>query len=183
MELMVKIPAQLKSVLLILSLVVLLLLGLNLVLGRYGRFWEKKEPGAPKTPTKISLACPTQSELCSQAKVLSEGNFSGLGFNLPQKTQVLAAFSGRLEESPQKPPGRLPTQPLLSLTADGYEGLYSFYGAVSVPLPAQVKAGEKIGEIGEGMFPAVAPLTGLNYVFLLKKDGQSQPISSSDFEK
>lgn len=134
---------------------------------------------------KISLGCPVAKDFCQQGKVLGEAGESnyGLGFNLPQDTPLLAAFSGTVEDKP-KILQRLSSMPFIYLRdGKGNEAVYSFYGTWSVSPGASVTLGQEIGKIGEGKFPPPAPAAGLNFFFALKKDGESQKISPGDFGK
>lgn len=136
----------------------------------------------PKPKLAIKLSCPVPEEFCSTAKTIDMGeSFYALGFNLPVKTPLLAAFSGRIEDEP-KVEGRPANQPLLYLRdKEGQEAIYSFYGSASVAVGTQVSVGQEIGKIGEGSFPPIAPFSGLNSFFALKKGEGYQKITPADF--
>lgn len=154
-----------------------------------GNLGERGEepPVSPTTPTPkpkpaVKLSCPVPKEFCSTAKVIDMGeSFYALGFNLPVGMTLLAAFSGRIEDEP-KVEGRPANQPLLYLRdKQGQEAIYSFYGTASLAVGTQVSVGQEIGKIGEGSFPPIAPFSGLNSFFALKKGESYQKITPADF--
>lgn len=136
----------------------------------------------PKPKPAVKLSCPVPEEFCPTAKVIDMGeSFYALGFNLPVGTTLLAAFSGRIEDEP-KVEGRPANQPLLYLRdRKGQEAIYSFYGTASLAVGTQVAVGQEIGKIREGSFPPIAPFSGLNSFFALKKGESYQKITPADF--
>lgn len=137
---------------------------------------------AKTTPTKprITIACPVEKQFCQQATVINEGNIFGYGFNLPEGTKILSVFEGLLTDQP-KPPERSDKQPILYLTdKEQNEAIYSFYGSVSVKVPAEkVEQGVELGKIGPGTFPPYPPLSGLNFFLVIKdKNGLMLPFET-----
>lgn len=121
-------------------------------------------------PAKITISCPVKQELCATAKIISEGDTRGIGFNLPEGTILTAVLSGAVTDQP-KITNRSEKQPLLYLgDAQGNQAIYSFYGTVSLKVPAEkIVEGQELGKIGSGTFPPYPPLSGLNF-FLVVKD-------------
>lgn len=123
-------------------------------------------------PAEIKIGCPVAKEFCSQGKIISNGeSFYGISFTLPVDTPLLAVFLGQLSDQP-KIPNRPLTQPLLYLKNNkGLEATYSFFGSSTLQ-SKNYTAGEKIGTIGKGQFPAIVPFGGSNLLLSLKQNGQ-----------
>ncbi|MBU1000509.1 hypothetical protein KKE78_03900 [Patescibacteria group bacterium] len=141
---------------------------------------KAKNPAVASKPAKPVLSCPVPENFCAQPRMIeNNGNYYALGFNLPQGTPLLAAFSGKVENEP-----KISNHPLLYLRDNkGNEAVYSFYGTTTIPLGNTVSVGTEIAKIGEGLFPPVAPFIGLNATFSLKKAGAFQKVSPEDFGK
>ncbi|RJP47383.1 MAG: hypothetical protein C4584_00455 [Armatimonadetes bacterium] len=120
----------------------------------------------------LPVSCPVEKDICNTKKQLDDGQFKAVGFNLKEDARVLAAFDGKLEDTPIIP-YRSASQPYLYLRDQaGNEIIYSFYGTVSVPIGSDVKKGDEIGKIGEGTFPVDPMLAGLNF-FVTSKNGEN----------
>lgn len=82
----------------IVSFLIIVLLGFNLALSRYGAFWQKARRLLPKSQpvkqtepaSKFSLDCPVPKEYCSEVDEI--GRY--LGFQLPPGTEIRAVMSG-----------------------------------------------------------------------------------------
>ena len=163
------------------AIVVAIFFGWLMIKNKFSKKIATPPPQSSPTPMLsspvISIACPVPKEFCSQAKEVDAGaEFSGLGFNLPAGTSVLAVFSGTITDEP-KVKGRLSNEPLLYLTdLKGDMVVYSYYGTISSAVGKSVSAGSEIGKIGPGSFP-VGPISGLNFLFSLKQGGKYQKIS------
>ena len=150
----------------------------------YTTFYNKQEtrnftPVPPKITSakpKITIPCPIKKELCATAKIINEGDIQGIGFSLPEGTLLTAVLQGAVTDQP-KITGRSDTEPLLYLGDDkGNQAIYSFYGTVSLKVPAEkITQGQELGKIGPGTFPPYPPLSDLNF-FLVVKDKNNQTL-------
>lgn len=139
-------------------------------------------PTLASTASKPALFCPVAKKFCSQAREMSQGDFFGLGFDLPLGVQILAAFPAKLDDQPKT--SKVSGQQVVYLRdTNGNELTYVFYGTLSASIGAQLKIGEEIGKIGKGSFPAVAPFSGLNFTLTLKNLGKPQKLTLGDFGK
>lgn len=139
-------------------------------------------PTLASTAPKPALFCPVSKELCDKAREMTQGDFFGLGFDLPSGTPILTAFPAKLSDQPKT--GKGTGQQVVYLRdLKGNELTYVFYGTLSASIGAQLKIGEEIGKIGKGSFPAVAPFSGLNFTLTLRNLGKPQKLSPADFGK
>lgn len=178
---------------LLLFVPVLLALGLFFSISLSGRLrtpapagnQPSSSPQVASSAPEIKLSCPVPPQFCEQAKIIDDGeSFYALGYNLPVRTPLLAAFVGKVEDEP-KIPDRPSNQPLLYLRDDqGNEAVYSFYGVSLVKMGINLGPGGAFAQIGEGSFPpAAAQLSGLNFFMAVKKDGKFQKITTADFAR
>lgn len=136
----------------------------------------------PQVNFKFKLICPMAINLCSTGRSVDSGDFSGLGYTLPEGTQLVAVFDGNIVETP-KVNGRSPSQPLIYLrNSQNQTAIYSYYGTAKVKIGDQVKVGAEIGKVSKEVFP-VPPLAGLNLLFSFRDMTGYQKITTESFIK
>lgn len=166
----------------VLSFLIILFLGFNLALSRYGAFWQKaKAPLSKSQPAEpageFSLGCPVPQEHCSQGKkifekgLIKKGEYRGLGYSLPEQMSLLAAFSGwisarvaRLEDGGEF----IPT--LFLEDKGGHRAIYYFQGEKLGEEPREVERGEEIATLKKEALLKSHP--EVNFLFNLEKDGE-----------
>jgi len=161
-----------KKLFLLVSLcfLIVLLLGFNLVLSRYGAFWQKPQsspvmvlPTPSSTP--LVLASPVERELLKTISPSSETS-DHLVFFLPKETAVYTVFDG--EVSKVVPGSEFDNVQLVR--DDGLVASYLLVGQVLVQESQKVVEGETIAKIKEGQGPGC--LKGGNLGLYLFKDGE-----------
>ena len=136
----------------------------------------------PQASFKYRLYCPMADNLCSTGQEIASGEFSGLGYTLPEGTSLLAVFDGKIVETP-KVNGRSPSQPLIYLRNEQNQtAIYSYYGTPNVNIGDEVKTGMVIGKTSKTTFP-LPPLAGFNLLFSFRDMSGYQKITVQNFLK
>lgn len=174
-----------KIALFVLISLIIVLVGFNLTLSRYGAFWQKPQPGIsspspePSKQVEFTIGCPVPQEYCQSGKeVYWEGELIGLEFILPKGTPLLAAFTGEPKQ------GRGIWEDgtklkVISLTAQGgYRALYFFQGEAET-LPFALRKGEVLARVRD---EPISATKGVNFYFSVEKNGETLPISSRSFQ-
>lgn len=163
MNLMEESPRLLKIFLPLLVFLILVLVGLNLALSRYGAFWRKEKVGlgsqaglgqtasptpAPSVDLKTAeFASPVEKKYLSEVKFV-ETNFKqkDLGFALPEGSPIYAVAEGSVDVIKGEDLNIL----ILSSPQGGYFK-YFFTGTAAIEKGTQVEKGEVLGKTGKGL--------------------------------
>lgn len=145
--------------------------------------------GAVSRTAAIKFACPVPKELCaSGVPIVDQGQFLGIGYALPQNTQLLSAFDGRVSGLARADPERnvVPHTALYLGGTGEFQGLNAVYEIFGEPLlesgeVRELQTGVEIGVIGIGTFPKKPPFNGINFLFYVKSQGQIIRMRASDF--
>lgn len=188
-KLYLKTRAKAKAIVTIVAIVGIVSLLVLFLTGKY----------APKLvrlgPQKLQLACPVPKEFCQKGVPLHKknGELLGLGFNLPNQTQLKAGFAGKLQQGGQGDGKKMQFHPIVWLHGEGefqeYIETYSFYGTpIYDYLPEKLQSGLKkeeiVGSINFGNFPKEEPYKGVNFIFSIHKGDKfaTPPLPLSAFE-
>ncbi|MBC7264916.1 MAG: peptidoglycan DD-metalloendopeptidase family protein [Chloroflexi bacterium] len=151
-----------------LCFLIVLLLGFNLALSRYGAFWQKPKPSSVivlPTPTPFLLASPVEDGLL-QTIPTSAADSDHLVFFLPPETPIYAVFEG--EVSKVVPGTEFDNVQLTR--SDGLTASYLIFGRVLVGEGKKVAEGEVIATTKKGEGPGC--LSGGNLGLYLFKNGE-----------
>ncbi|MBC7265003.1 MAG: hypothetical protein H5T64_11705 [Chloroflexi bacterium] len=176
-----------KSQLFFLSFLIVLivgLLGFNLVMSRYGAFWQKKEPlgqvppSAQPTPASFQpplFSPPVEKEHLGQVKItqLDLGQ-NDLGFSLPEGAPFYAGFEGIVEVV-----GEPPQQIIALNSLDGKRRLhYLFSGVALVVNGSKVTEGEVLGRVSKEPLPT----REINLIVSYFQNGEKVSLSQEIIE-
>ncbi|MBC7264884.1 MAG: hypothetical protein H5T64_11100 [Chloroflexi bacterium] len=173
-----------KIALLVLISSIIVLIGFNFALSRYGAFWQKPQPKISPSPPELSkedfiIGCPVPQDYCQSGKeVYWEGKLVGLEFILPEGTPLLAAFTGEPNRGAGKSEDGTPFEAISLTSREGYKAVYFFQGETET-LPFAVRKGEVLTRVsGE----SISSTREVNFYFSVEKNGESLPITSNSFQ-
>ncbi|MBC7264985.1 MAG: hypothetical protein H5T64_11615 [Chloroflexi bacterium] len=110
---------------------IIVLIGFNLALSRYGVFWRKPQPGIsspspePLKEVEFTIGCPVPQDYCQSGKeVYWEGELAGIEFILPEGTPLLVAFTGEPNRGAGKNEDGTPFKVISLTSQEGYKAVF-----------------------------------------------------------
>lgn len=174
-----------KIVLLVLISFIIILLGFNFALSRYGAFWRKPQPKISPPPlefpkeTEFAIGCPVPQEYCQAGRnFIWEGKSIGVGFMIPEGTPLLSVFDGEINQGAGTNVEGVSSKILFLTSRDGYRAVYFFLGQVEKLIFA-VRKGDVLGRVSNEL---ISPSQRVNLLFTIEREGKSLPITSDSFQ-